>query len=155
MLQFLCALLILAQAAPAPLPPAPPGPAQSAAYLEALARSHARAGDVLGARYYGALARAAAGATPATVVPLIAPLGPSGFRPVNALPFAIAPLPAQLLVARNEIELVAAQTGLPLLEAKARYRAGLDRFVAGDIVRAKALAMQAYELAAASEKIKH
>jgi hypothetical protein len=154
MLPLLAAVLILAQVAPPPAPP-PPGPAQRAAYLQALAVEHARAGDVLGARYYGALARAAAGASAPTVVPPLAPLSATGLFPARPLPFAIAPLPAELLVARNEIELVAEQTRLPLVEAKARYRAALDRFVAGDVSAAKTLAREAYSLATAAEKTKH
>jgi hypothetical protein len=148
MLPLLSAVFILAQLGP-PLPLPPAGTTPQAVYLEALAVSSARRGDVLGARYFDALARAAASATaPTVVVPNATNLSP-GLTPARPMPFAIAPLPSELLTARNAIERVAGQTGLPLVAAKARYRAALDRFVAGDAAGAKILARQAYRLATA------
>ena len=138
-----------------------PGAAQQASYKYAQALQRARAGDVSGALAASGQAQAQAlTATPPVqrVAPLSAPpvpttvLAPTGvIPPNNGVPIVDSGgevLSADLLVARNEIDLAGRNSSLPLDTAKRHYRAALDAYESGNATRSRAEARAAFDAAA-------
>jgi hypothetical protein len=131
-----------------------PSAAERASFLYAQARERARRGDVAGALASSAAAQAAAGSPASRAV---VPLTPSealpapGLPPTLSVPLAdsAAALPADLLVARNEIEL-AERLHAPgsLDEAKRRYRSALDAYLSGNAAKEATEARASFDLSA-------
>jgi len=135
--------------------PNDPGAAARASFLYADARERARRGDVSGALASAAAAWAEALAPSAPRV--LAPAVPLPYAPaVQPAPAAAAPLaaeaaslPADLLVARNELLLAERlQPGASLAGAKRCYRSALDAYLGGNAEREAAQARAAFDLAA-------
>lgn len=131
------------------------GAAQRASFLYAQARERAQRGDVAGALASAAAAQAAAGSPSSR--PGIAPLqagtlgGNAVTPPTTDVPIvdSAALLPADLLVARNEIELTErVRPGASLDEAKRRYRNALDAYLSGNAAKAAAEARASFDSAA-------
>lgn len=141
--------------------------ALQAQYYFLQAQLKAAAGDMAGALAAAALAQSAAnssGAGNTTLRPALSTIpqlpagafpGPSDYAPTdtvpNARPIPLADdlLPADLLVARNEIELAEnMHAGADLAKAKLRYRSALNAYLSGNAARARADARASFDAAA-------
>ena len=124
----------------------------AAAYRQGVAR--AASGNVAGALGSAASAQAAASSAIGPVAPALAPVYPPPLGPV-ATPAAGIPLvandaslPADLYVARREIDLAQSVSPGRVASAKAHYRAALDAYVSGSTTRYHREARAAFDAAA-------
>ncbi|MDQ2858375.1 MAG: hypothetical protein M3R53_06950 [Candidatus Eremiobacteraeota bacterium] len=130
-----------------------PAAAQRAEFLYADARQRALRGDTSGALASANAAQAAAlSRQPVFVTPAETNVLAAGTVPRESPALAggaSAALPADLLVARNEIELGdRLHAGSSLESAKRRYRRALDAYLSGDAANAHREARAAFDLAA-------
>lgn len=130
-----------------------PAAAQQASFLYAQARERAHRGDLSGALASAAAAAATAGAPANAAIAAQAATtqAASVTPPAAALPIvdSAALLPADLLVARNEIELAErVRPGASLDEAKRRYRSALDAYLSGNAAKAATEARASFDAAA-------
>ncbi len=138
-----------------------PAAAQQASYKYVQALQRARAGDVSGALSASGQAQAQVltGVPRAQPVqPLTAPqvpttvLAPTGVTPPeNGVPIVDSGgevLTADLLVARNEIDLAQSITHKPLGAAQLHYRKALDAYESGNAARSRVEARSAFDAAA-------
>jgi hypothetical protein len=130
-----------------------PGAAQQASFLYAQARERALRGDVSGALASAAAAQATAGVPARAAIAALQSTteAASVTPPAAALPIvdSAALLPADLLVARNEIELAEkVRPGASLVEAKRRYRSALDAYLSGNAAKSASEARASFDAAA-------
>jgi hypothetical protein len=133
-----------------------PAAAVQAQFLYAQALGRLRAGDAAAARADAAMALGLAGAAgPATVAPLSPARGLSAGGYAPSAPLAVPPgglLPPELREVRDRIVRDVEQSGKPLPEAAAPYRAALAAYHNGDLPAALSGARAAAAAAAKAER---